>query len=162
DVNNVNETIGSLAGIDGTTVNLGSGTLTVGASSMVLSNFAGTISGTGGLTKVGIGQQNLSGTAANTYTGVTTINTGILLLNKAAGLNAILGNVVVGDGIGGVDADVLRLGSDNQIANTASVTVNSSGLLDLAGLSETIGSLAGPGDVNLGSGTSGVFTVGDS
>ena len=107
----------------------------------------------------------LNGIAANTFTGLTTVNTGTLLLNDSGGA-AISGNLTVGDSLGGqgaTKADVVRLLASNQIATTAAVTVNSSGLLDLSdggtAISNTIGTgqttaltLAG-GTVNLGTST---------
>src|SRR5439155_5456157 len=114
------------------------------------------VSGTGfGLTKAGLGTMSFSGTTANTYTGATTVNEGELDLNKNAGVNAVAGPLVIGDDAGGVGADVVRFGSNNdQIANTAAVTVKSSGLLDLFGRSETIGPLTlTGGTVSTGTGT---------
>lgn len=72
------------------------------------------------LVKTGDGLLSLTGTAANTFTGTTYVNEGILALNKTAGVNAIAGNIVVGDGRG---TDTLRLDNDEQIANTANVTL---------------------------------------
>ncbi len=76
DLNNLDVTIGSLAG-GGTTggnVTLGTGTLTIGGSGTGI--YAGVISGTGGLTKTGTGTLVLSG--VNTYTGTTTLDGGSL------------------------------------------------------------------------------------
>lgn len=72
------------------------------------------------LVKTGDGVLTLSGSAANTYTGTTYINDGTLALNKSASTNAVAGNIIVGDGRG---TDVLRLDQDEQIANTANVTL---------------------------------------
>ena len=58
------------------------------------------VSGAGGLTKNGAGTVTVSGTAANTYTGITTVNNGTLVLAKTAGLNAFGGPLVIGDGLG--------------------------------------------------------------
>ncbi len=100
-------------------------------------------SGTFGITKMGAGTLNLEGTAANTYTGATTVNEGTLLLNQTGGV-AVPGTLVVGDGVGGSGinkVDIARLGASNEIATTPAVTVNNSGLLDLNSNSNTIGSL---------------------
>jgi fibronectin-binding autotransporter adhesin len=77
---NFNTQIGSLAGggTTGGTVTLGAAMLTTGQDA-TSTNFAGVISGTGGLTKIGTGTQTLSG--MNTYTGATAVGGGTLALN---------------------------------------------------------------------------------
>ncbi|MCG3147986.1 MAG: hypothetical protein PCFJNLEI_01428 [Verrucomicrobiae bacterium] len=112
----------------------------------------------GGLLKQGAGVLLLGGAAANTFTGPITVNAGVLQLAKSAGTAAIPGNLVVGDGTGGANADVVRLFAANQVSDAAAVTVNSSGLFDLNGNDETIGSLAGSGNVTLGAA---LLSVGD-
>src|SRR5262249_12559182 len=120
------------------------------------------ISGANSLTKGGAGTLVFNGTAANTYTGTTTVNVGTLLASDTGGV-AVPGNLVIGDFLGGswakTKADVVRLTGNNQIQQTAAVTVNNSGLLDLNGNSNTIGvaqaaalTLAG-GAVTTGAGT---------
>jgi autotransporter-associated beta strand protein len=120
--------------------------------------FANAISGSGvGLTKSGGNTLTFSGSAANTYNGLTTVNVGELDLNKTAGVNAIAGDLIIGDGSG---ADVVKLLAANQIANTSDVTINSSGKLDLNGNAETIDGLSSASStssVSLGTGT---LTVG--
>ena len=73
DLNNFNLTLSSLT--SGGNVTLGSGTLTLGTRD-VSNTFAGTISGTGGLTKVGSGTLTLTG--ALPYTGATEVKAGTL------------------------------------------------------------------------------------
>ncbi len=86
----------------------------------------GVIAGTGSLIKNESGSLTLN--AASTYTGTTTVNAGTLVLGKAAGTNSIVGNLVIGDGSG---TDTVRLNASNQIADTAGVQINSSGVLNL-------------------------------
>jgi autotransporter-associated beta strand protein len=76
DLNNHNETIGSLAGSG--PVPLGNATLSVGGNNTDTS-FSGGMGGTGGLTKIGTGTMTLSG--AKIYTGTTTVLAGKLLVN---------------------------------------------------------------------------------
>lgn len=73
DLNNFDQTIGSLAGAGNVT--FGSGRLTVGSDNSSTS-FSGVMSGTGGLTKTGSGVFTVSG--VNTYTGSTNISAGTL------------------------------------------------------------------------------------
>jgi autotransporter-associated beta strand protein len=156
--NNGNIVLSNAGTITGATFGL---TLDGTAAGSSIASIIGTTTGT--LTKSGTGTWTLSGTAANTYSGATTVNAGELDLNKTAGVNAIAGALAIGDGTGGANADSVKLLAANQIANTAAVTINSSGKFDLNNNAETIGSLAdagaGGGNVNLGNAT---LTFGDA
>lgn len=118
------------------------------------------------LIKVGGGTLRLGGTQANVYRGETIVLQGTLELGKTAGLNAIGGNLTIGDNIGGDNGAVVRLLASNQIPHIeyfgvglTTVTMNSSGLLDFNTFSDTIGNLtmvAGStyaADVDLNGGT---------
>ncbi len=80
------------------------------------------LTGTGGLTKLGAGTLVLSGT--NTYSGATNVNAG-----------------------------TLRAGSPNAFSQTSAMTVASGAILDLNSHDQSVGSLAGSGNVTLGSAT---------
>jgi len=86
DLNDLNETVGSLIGEttgDGN-IDLGSGTLTLNQN--LHGDFSGTISGTGGLTKNGDGDLVLYG--VNTYAGATSVNRGDLVQGVAGGFSS--------------------------------------------------------------------------
>jgi autotransporter-associated beta strand protein len=76
DLNNFNDSIGSLT--DAGNVSLGSGSLNAGADN-TSTTFSGILSGTGNVTKIGTGTWTLTGN--NTYTGATTVMAGTLLVN---------------------------------------------------------------------------------
>src|SRR5436190_1680605 len=75
----------------------------------------GGVSGSGGIVKNGAGTLTLSGSVANSYTGNTSVNAGTLALNKLASNATIVGNLVIGDDVGGANADVVRLDRSDQI-----------------------------------------------
>ena len=102
----------------------------------------------------------LGGAASNTYTGTTTVLSGALSLGKSGATAAVSGPLVIGDGTG---SDLLLLPFFNdQIADSALVTVNSSGVFNLGNHSETIGALAGTagGQVVFGNSSANTLTVG--
>jgi fibronectin-binding autotransporter adhesin len=97
------------------------------------------------LHKTGSGSWALAGTGANTYTGSTTVDQGVLLLQKTGGVNAVPGNVTV-SGTG-----VLRLGAANQIPDSAVVDLASStATFGVNGFNETVSRVIGSGVVNQG------------
>jgi autotransporter-associated beta strand protein/T5SS/PEP-CTERM-associated repeat protein len=126
-------------------------------------HFSGVISDGGSnlaLTLIGTSPYEVftfEGLSANTYTGLTTVGSGaVLVLNKSAFDGSVAGDVLV---TGNGSLDYFR---SNQIADTATVTVNSSGFdtagihfagMELRGFDETIANLFGTGTVGLGSGT---------
>jgi autotransporter-associated beta strand protein len=115
-----NTQIGSLTGggAAGGNVALGAATLTTGGNNTSPAAYAGVISGTGGVTKIGTGTQILSGT--NTYAGGTTVNAGTLFINNTSGSGTGSGSVTVNNA-GTV------LGGNGTM--TSAVTVNSGGTL---------------------------------
>lgn len=105
----------------------------------------GVVRGAGGVIKEGDGTLRYSGTDANTYTGPTTISTGLLELNKAAGTTAVAGPLTIGDGTGGPATDGVRCLTTQQLAHSSDVTLASSGVFRME--FEVIGSLSGSGRV---------------
>lgn len=167
DMNGVSDTLAWLHDLNNNTSQLalsGGATLTTGDATNHTYN--GVISGSGNLIKQGAGSWTLGGTVNNSYTGSTTVNAGTLYLNKGSGAIAVGGNLIVGDGVGGNDADLVQFtAGNNQIISSSLVTVHSTGLLDLAGFSNTLAGLtlqsgstfaatvdSGAGTLTLGSG----------
>ncbi|MGN7919686.1 autotransporter-associated beta strand repeat-containing protein, partial [Lysobacter sp. 22409] len=78
DLNGFDRTFDTLSGTGGT-VELDSALLTLNGATGVTSTYAGSITGSGGLTKLGASTQTLTG--ASTYTGATTVGGGTLRLD---------------------------------------------------------------------------------
>lgn len=120
----------------------------------------GRISGTGGIRKTGLGGLEFMGTTPNIYAGDTWVHAGTLRLNKTAGVAAVPGDLEVGDGSGGNDVDIVRLMQDNQISNTAAITINPAGLLNLNNNDETLGAITMQGG-HISTGTGVLFMNGN-
>jgi len=153
-LNGKNETFDTLNGVGLVTNNSDTGaTLTLGYGGDLPGSFLGVMQdGTGAgplsLTKMGDGIQSLGGNSPNTFTGTTTVTGGTLVLNKTPGVNALGGNITIGDSNG---TDTLRLGASDQIPDAAAVTftsgtVGDNGVFDLNGYDETVGKLISIGD----------------
>ncbi len=158
DLNGSSQAIGSLSSADPTTrVALGGGTLITGSAATtdsfvgVISDSGSATSGTGGgLTKVGAGSFTLGGTTANAYSGLTVVANdgsstvfGPLILAKTAGVNAVGGNVQIGNNGFGLAA--LNLGASQQIPDAATITFDGSpsnwAYFKMLGFNETIAGL---------------------
>lgn len=140
DLNNYDLTVSSLSSgqnpID-VNVQLGSATLTVGDSGEA--TFAGQISGSGALVKVGSGTQTLSG--ANLYLGGTTIIAGVLRVEADSALGS--GSI---DFVG--DAPGLEFGAENlTLTNSLGLRSNQARLIVSADTATLTGVMSGTGSV---------------
>src|SRR6516165_8482867 len=166
DLAGFDQTIGSLAGAGNVT--LGAATLTTNGDGSD-TTFSGTISGSGGLVKVGEGTLTLSGN--NSYTGGTLLNEGTLAVGSSTALGT--GTLTLADGTtlqaaayGLALANAMRLLGDTTV-DTQSNTLTLSGSISGTGGLDKIGSgtliLTGAstytGDTNV---NEGVLTVNGS
>ncbi|HEY5314514.1 MAG TPA: autotransporter-associated beta strand repeat-containing protein, partial [Pirellulales bacterium] len=112
----------------------------VGAASGTTLTISGVISGAGALTKILPGTLVFGGSTANTNTGTTTVAEGTLLLSKPSGIDAIAagGSLTVGNDAGGADSDLAQLTAAGEIDPGDSVTIDSTGQLDLNGFNQTL------------------------
>lgn len=102
------------------------GTVSITRSDAV--TFASEISGMGELIMNGTGTVTLGGAAVpNTFTGLTTVLQGILIAGKTAGTDAIGGNLLINGGIFRYAA----AGTQNEIPDTANITLNSGSFGDV-------------------------------
>lgn len=116
-------------------------TVRVDTNCALVLNAAGFISGPGGFTKIGPGSLTLGGPAnVSSYAGNTTVNEGTLFLNSE---NVIrYGTLMIGDGVGGSQADVVRYLTDGCIyggGGGSTVVITNSGWLDLNGFTDDVG-----------------------
>lgn len=130
DITGKDQTIGGLSGDTGSQVTLGESQLTVAQEDN--SEFAGAISGSGGIVKSGTGTLNLSGDSD--YTGPTTVDGGKLAVN-----GSIVSDVTVNDGG--------ALGGNGSVGST---TINGGGALTPG---NSIGRLTVNGDLDFAAGS---------
>src|SRR5205823_1249386 len=123
------------------------------------------------LTKIGAGTAQLTGPLADTYTGVTTVTAGRLQLNKPASVNAIAGDLTIGNAS---NAEVQTL-TVTGTAGTFGLTFNGQTTGDLAynvpasgGSGPTasvqnalaaLSTIGGVGGTAIVTGSSGVYTI---
>ncbi len=90
----------------------------------------------GGIEKTGGGTLILS--SSNTFTGDVLVDDGTLVLDSETG-SSVLGDLVVGDGLGGYESAVVT-STGGQIGDPPTLTVNSDGFFEvLPGATETFG-----------------------
>ena len=145
DLNSFSETIGSLAGAGTVTSGVaGALTLTAGGDntstlfSGVLQNGSGTVA----FTKSGTGTLTLSG--ANTYSGLTTVSGGILLIQNSAALGTTAGGTTVSSGA------TLELQSNIAVA-AEPLTLNGVGVSSFGALRNLSGNNSFAGAITLAS-----------
>jgi autotransporter-associated beta strand protein len=163
----------------------GSGTVTLGTKTLILTNasgaFSGTISGAGGITVSG-GTESLTG--VNSYTGTTTITGGILVLSGAGRLAATstvqadgtfdISQASAGISIGSLaGAGTVNLGTNSLTLGLASTvfsgTITGAGALIVSGGTQVLsgssnytgGTTIGAGTLQLGNGMAGGSILGD-
>ncbi len=152
------------------TINVSSGSLTLSGSLQLPynltwtgagnGNISGQISGAGLFDKTGTGTLTFSGTQGITNTLGLQIDGGTVIFNHNSGANTWNGPIVVGNNTSAVGTSTLQLAQNDQIADSLAVTVNNSGVFDLNGSNETIGSLGMTGGtVQSGAGT---LTIGSA
>lgn len=108
----------------------------------------GIIGGTGGVTKnPGVGEVTFGGVGANTYTGTTMMLGGTLRLSRYS-LFGMVGTVAVPGDLSIDYSGTVLLERNNQIVDSSTITFTG-GTLDLDGNSDTVGSIAGWGNIDL-------------
>ena len=121
-------------------------------------NYSGILSGGGAYTVQGPGTTILSGSSANTYTGVSAVNGGTLVLNKTANTIAIPTSLTVATGV------TVRTDAANQwgTGTPPLVTINGTGSLNLNNTNQKIAlaSASSTSLVTLGSGTLNIDNTG--
>ncbi len=122
DLNGQAQTIGSLAGVAGSAVTLGSATLTTGGNNASTA-FDGVVSGTGSLVKTGTGTFTLGG--ANSYAGATNVNAGTL---QASAANVLPSNTAVTVANGATLALANQAQTIGSLAGAGAVTLGSAAL----------------------------------
>ncbi len=137
---------GALRNISGS--NSWAGAVTLAGTTRINSD-AGTMTLGGGIT--GTNRNLAIGGAGDTVVN-TGITTGSGSLTKDGAGTLTLGGISTYTGATNINAGTLRLGASNAIGNSTAVLVASGATLDMNGRSDTIVSLSGSGDVQMGGG----------
>ncbi len=141
-----NQTIGSLAGTGSLANAVASSILTTGGAN-TSTDFGGTLSGVGGLTKTGSGNQTLSN--ANTFSGATLISGGSLTAIITGALGSTSGITVNGATLSALDYNT---NSTLTLDTTGTATISGTGLT-IAGAVTNNNTTASALNFNNGSGT---------
>ena len=131
----------------------GSGTLTSTTAFDFQSsgNISAVLAGAAGANKTTAGTVTFTGSNANTYTGLTTVSAGSLVLSKTSGVVALAGDALVNGG-------TLRIAGADQITNTANVEVATGGTFAMGGNTDTVNGVKLTGGTITGTGTNGILT----
>jgi autotransporter-associated beta strand protein len=131
----------------------GSGTLTSTTAFDFQSsgNIAAVLAGAAGANKTTAGTVTFTGGNANTYTGLTTVSAGSLVLNRDNNIDSLAGDVLV-NGTG-----TLSITKIDQIKNTANVEV-AGGTLAISGNAETVNGVKLTGGAITGTGVNSILT----
>ena len=124
------QSVASLSGTSGSSVNLNANTLTINASAST--TYSGGISGTGNLVKNGSGTQTLAG--ATTFNGTTTVNSGTLQA-AAAGAAGGTSQVVLNEG------GSFLVTAGNAVNDSAAINLNGGRMAVSGNFDETVGLL---------------------
>jgi autotransporter-associated beta strand protein len=134
-LNNFNQTVGTLSGggVTGGNISLGSGILTVNQTAAGI--YSGAISGTGGLILSGASTNSLTLSGTNTYNGTTTVTGGTLIFSGVANASPVINNSIFNvTGASSTSADITNNGTMTFSATlTSSADILNSNLLTLAG-----------------------------
>lgn len=147
-----NETVNGVK-LTGGTITGTTGVLTSGTAYDFQSsaNVTGSLAGTVGANKTTAGTVTFTGGNANTYTGLTTVSAGTLVLNRTDNVDSLAGDVLV-NGTG-----TLSITKIDQIKNTANVEV-AAGTLAISGNAETVNGVKLTGGAITGSGANSILT----
>ncbi|MCC8978222.1 autotransporter domain-containing protein [Bradyrhizobium acaciae] len=152
DLNNFDQSVGGINGNPGSTVALGSATLTVGGANQNTGYF-GNITGSGGLVKTGTSYQDLYGT--NSYSGSTVVEGGVLRVTS----NGTLLNTPA---IDVYNSSAFTVGTVNALSSAVGITLHDAGSGLILNANQTIGSLAGGGGSYAQLNSGGLLTTGTS
>ncbi len=130
-------------------------------------NLSGVIDGAGDVAFVGLGTVGIDGPSANTYTGATYAHGGLLTLGKTMWQPAVPGSFFVGQPHPLANSQVIphtnvvRLLASEQLPLALPVQLDVTGVFDLNGYQQTVGSLTMFGSVITNSGAGILILAGD-
>lgn len=138
-------------------VNLGTADRTISVAAGANLTVTAQITGGVGIVKTGVGTLTFDTGAvsvSNTYSGVTKVNDGGLILDNNKVDGALAGGLNVGDGTGAAGSAFVQLLQSQELPNAATIAVFADGLLDFNGKNDVVGAIGlTGGQVTTGAGT---------
>jgi len=121
-------------------------------------SIVGQISGPAGWTKIGDGTLQFKTPYTNNYAGASWVRDGNFIMDGVMNQPVIPGPFIVGNGTDPARSARAWPIKQNQIADTATVSIDKSGILEMGGATDTVGSIEGFGEISIGA--SGSLLVG--
>jgi autotransporter-associated beta strand protein len=132
--------------------------LTIITATNTFLTIVGQISGPAGWTKIGDGTLQFKTPYTNTYRGTSWVRDGNFIMDGVMNQPVIPGPFVIGNGTDPVRSTRAWPIKQNQIADISRLTIDKSGVLEMGGSTDTVGSIEGGGEISIGA--SGTLLVG--
>ncbi|HKX62414.1 MAG TPA: autotransporter-associated beta strand repeat-containing protein, partial [Verrucomicrobiae bacterium] len=121
-------------------------------------SIVGQISGPAGWTKIGDGTLQFKTPYTNNYAGTSWVRDGNFIMDGVFHQPVIPGPFIIGNATDPARSTRVWPIKQNQIADTAAVSIDKSGILEMGGFTEMVGSIEGFGEISIGA--SGSLIVG--
>jgi autotransporter-associated beta strand protein len=110
----------------------------------------GKMSGPAGWTKIGDGTLQFKTLSTNDYAGTSWVRDGSFIMDGVFHQPVIPGPFIIGNGTDPARSTRVWPIKQNQIADASRVSIDKSGILEMGGMTDTVGSIEGAGEISIG------------